>query len=121
MAFGIPRSMFALAVTLVVGWTSVAAADENYLSGAIREASGLAPAYQFAQRCADRGDISPAALSRFRDRLLAAIEEKYTLDFDQITVAEAYLTGGSASSMPLIYPSSGSDRGDNCAKSTSLM
>ena len=121
MANRTPRTLFALALTLIVGWTAVATADENNLSGAIREASGLAPAYQFASQCADRGDISLTALEIFRDRLLAAIEEKYTLDFDETLVAETYLTGESASPMPTIYASSGSDRADNCATSTSLM
>ena len=121
MATATPGSIFALVFTLAIGWIGAAAADESYLSGAIREASGLAPTYQFARQCADSGDISPTALEHFRNRLLSAIEEKYTLEFDETLVAEAYLTGQSSSSMPTIYPSSGRDRADNCATSTSLM
>ena len=116
-----PRIILALAASLIVGSSGAATADSRFLSGAIREASGLAPAYQFAQRCAADGKISATALSNYRDRLLAALEEKYTLDFDEITIADAFLTGDNAATMPLIFPSSGSDGLNSCATATNLM
>ncbi len=116
-----PRILIALAATLIIGSSAAATADGNFLSGAIREASGLAPAYQFAQRCAADGQISATALSTYRNRLLSALEEKYTLDFDQVTLAEAFLTGESTSTMPLVFPSAGSDGSSNCAAATNMM
>ncbi len=117
----LPRNLVALTAALIIGSATTATARDNYLSGAIREAAGLAPAYEFAQQCAARGEISTMALSDYRDRVLSAIEEKYTLDFDEVTVAEEYLIGSATASLPLIYPSAGTDRQDNCATATSLM
>ena len=78
----------ALCAAMVVG-VSNASADEGGFGAALGEASLVSSYYQFARRCQIVGAISHEELLGFRQRLLNALYDKYSLNAeDEAQIAQ---------------------------------